>query len=613
MTSLVFAGAVALTAVMAPMGVAAADVRLPPLPEPAKQWPCDAQHLKRSLCGPVTVPLDRSGRVPGDLRLRVLGRTMEQGRGTLLVLDGTTHGNATERLGSYSFGLESLGRRRVVTFDMRGTGASRLTCRALRDEHNLPRAVADCAALLGSRRAFFTVADDVADTEAVRAALGVERMTIYGFDYGARVAVAYATVHPDRVERLVLDSPEPLDGPDPSARSSSAAIRRIAAAVCAHACRFTHDSGVELAALLDRAARGPLHARAFDGRGRAHDVPIGPAEVRDVLLAGDVSIVVRVMWPPAVHAALAGAPALLARLVRMTAHASPLRTAGGALRLARMCGGRVAASDGLPAIPPDAFAPFDPAVAGALSPSTTCASWPDAPSVPAAAAPPAVPTLVRSGEHSLTTPLEDAQALAARIPGAQLLTIPLLSHELLDWSIESLDDCPENALRAFGRGKPVRQCPRSDDAAVWPIAPPRSLADVSPRRGLPERIGRTVHAVQLSMLDAVIHMSDAFFAFDRDDAIPGLTEPRVGGLHGGFERVAHETWTLRRYSYVPGVTLTGTISSPVEDDDRSLILRIGGSEAVHGVLDQTSSCGESTCFVGWLGGHRIQVLIPGTA
>ncbi len=45
------------------------------------------------------------------------------------------------------------------------------------------------------------------DVEAVRSALGIERLVIYAESYGARIARAYAARHPERAERLVLDAP----------------------------------------------------------------------------------------------------------------------------------------------------------------------------------------------------------------------------------------------------------------------------------------------------------------------------------------------------------------------------------------------------------------------
>jgi proline iminopeptidase len=49
-----------------------------------------------------------------------------------------------------------------------------------------------------------TFAIDVADIEAVRTALGLEQLRIYGFSYGGMVAMAYALAHPTRVRRLIL-------------------------------------------------------------------------------------------------------------------------------------------------------------------------------------------------------------------------------------------------------------------------------------------------------------------------------------------------------------------------------------------------------------------------
>ena len=49
-----------------------------------------------------------------------------------------------------------------------------------------------------------TFDQDVADIEGVREALGLERLSIYGFSYGGMVAQAYALRYPARVTRLVL-------------------------------------------------------------------------------------------------------------------------------------------------------------------------------------------------------------------------------------------------------------------------------------------------------------------------------------------------------------------------------------------------------------------------
>jgi proline iminopeptidase len=55
-----------------------------------------------------------------------------------------------------------------------------------------------------------TVADQVADLEALRAHLGYERLHILGHSFGGYLAMAYAAHYPERIERLIIcDSAAP--------------------------------------------------------------------------------------------------------------------------------------------------------------------------------------------------------------------------------------------------------------------------------------------------------------------------------------------------------------------------------------------------------------------
>lgn len=47
--------------------------------------------------------------------------------------------------------------------------------------------------------------DTVADMESIRKALGEKQINFYGFSYGTYLGQVYATLHPDRVRRMVLD------------------------------------------------------------------------------------------------------------------------------------------------------------------------------------------------------------------------------------------------------------------------------------------------------------------------------------------------------------------------------------------------------------------------
>ncbi len=78
--------------------------------------------------------------------------------------------------------------RLVVLYDQRGTGASK---------HLQPNAPQ-------------TMNAQVADLEAIRAALHLDKVALVGDSYGGFLSMAYTAAHPDRVAKLILsDSPPP--------------------------------------------------------------------------------------------------------------------------------------------------------------------------------------------------------------------------------------------------------------------------------------------------------------------------------------------------------------------------------------------------------------------
>jgi len=80
------------------------------------------------------------------------------------------------------------GKRRVLTYDQRGTGRSS------------PVGPGDTV----------TVADFVADLEALRAGLGAAKLDLLGHSWGGYLAIAYAAAHGDRIAHLLLiDSAAP--------------------------------------------------------------------------------------------------------------------------------------------------------------------------------------------------------------------------------------------------------------------------------------------------------------------------------------------------------------------------------------------------------------------
>lgn len=108
--------------------------------------------------------------------------------------------------------------RDLVLVDQRGTGDSnRLDCDmpddALEGGEIPPAELAalarDCLSGLPGRPEFYTTSIAVRDLEAVRTALGYERINLFGGSYGTRVAQHYARRFPERTRTVVLDGVVP--------------------------------------------------------------------------------------------------------------------------------------------------------------------------------------------------------------------------------------------------------------------------------------------------------------------------------------------------------------------------------------------------------------------
>ena len=108
--------------------------------------------------------------------------------------------------------------RDLVLVDQRGTGGSnRLDCAmpedALETGEIPPAELAllarDCLPKLPGRAEFYTTSIAVQDLDAVRAALGYERLNLFGGSYGTRVAQHYARRFPEHTRALVLDGVVP--------------------------------------------------------------------------------------------------------------------------------------------------------------------------------------------------------------------------------------------------------------------------------------------------------------------------------------------------------------------------------------------------------------------
>jgi hypothetical protein len=394
-----------------------------------------------------------------------------------------------------------------------------------------------------------------------------------------------------------------------------------------------------------RLAKGTLNGNVFDGAGHRHRLPLGNGDLLGTLLAGDENPGLRAELPAAVHSALNGDPAPLLRLVLLAAgltpdafHSPGVRSpaalpaeaglphqAGGstfdnALYLTTTCeevefpwdrnatpSVRLAqAAARARALPPAAVAPFDQATALLGGQIPLCLAWPDASPPPPADAPlPAVPTLVLSGAADLRTPTQDADQVAARIPGARVVVVPHTGHSVIT---SELGDCSSKAVATFFGGGSPTVCPPTTNSFVPTPVTPRRLGQIPPSPGVRGRAGRTVSSVLATLVD--LRREVIVASISAEHALP--VGSRLGGLRGGSALITKAGVRLRSLSYVPGVTLSGLVP------DALLLTGHGRADARLSVTGSAAARGSikiapGSVASGVLSGHRFHSRLAGTA
>ena len=112
--------------------------------------------------------------------------------------------------------------RDIILVDQRGTGeSSALACEleavenvysSLASEFNAQE-VKDCIAQFKGDVTQYNSENAIRDFDGIRAALGHEKINIYGGSYGTRAGLVYMRMFPDSLESAVLDSVGPIEVP----------------------------------------------------------------------------------------------------------------------------------------------------------------------------------------------------------------------------------------------------------------------------------------------------------------------------------------------------------------------------------------------------------------
>ncbi len=574
--------------------------------------PCSAGSALQ--CGSLDVPLDRSGAVPGTVRLAAARRVAPSNPTNTAVL-GLAGGPGQASLPLIAdfaaLMAPGLATRDLLMFDQRGTGnSSPLKCSL--NAGSLTVAGQRCAGELGARRSLFTTAASVEDIEALRVNSGYDKFVLYGVSYGTKVALDYAARYPSRVAGLILDSVVLPPGPDPLQRSTFAAMRRVLTELCAGgACSgISGNAAGDLAGRVRSLARKPLRGLLTSARGAHQRVEIVRSDLFDVMLTGDLNPTLRAELPGALTSARKGDSAPLIRLVARSAGIISFQGSGNdfsdAVFAATLCeegnfpwnralnltGRAQQINAAAKAAGEGAFSPFDSATALTTEMVSLCIGWPSTTGGYVPAGPlPNVPTLVIDGATDIRTPLEDAVAVRSLIPGAQVLAVPYTGHSALASDL-SEEQCAPRAVRQFFIGETVTPCaPSSNPFSPTPVAPTKFSRLKATGRG--GKVGRTITAALATAQDMRRQViGDALEA--------GRLPARAGGLRGGRIVVRNEILTLFSVTYVPGVKVSGTV--PLNSGAKQR-LTLSGSKAAKGKLTVTP-----TTITGRLGGRKISLV-----
>jgi pimeloyl-ACP methyl ester carboxylesterase len=589
-------------------------------------------------CTTLTVPLQRGGpatnTVSLDIERQQAGSTPTHD--AVLALAGGPGQAATPLAGFIAKAIApALTTRDLIVFDQRGTGRSApLRCKALQESSSLEssdqrvvaKLVERCARELGPGRAAFTSSETVEDIEAIRRALGYEKLVLYGTSYGTKVAELYAQTYPQNVQALVLDSVVLPEGPEVFALSTLRAITPAMTELCSrNACRGITSSPVsDIAQLAAQLRHRRLRGSVYDGSGKRHTVSIAEPDLLRILLAGDLNPALRALLPAAVRSALRHDPDPLLRLSALARGLipnlpTPPRVPGpeahaaeesDALFLATSCEEltfpwqlasppQARQSEALAALRllhTSALYPFDANTAWQDSLIPLCLGWPNTTAAPKPQNTlPDVPTLILSGAQDLRTPTANARALAQLIPDAQVEVVPYTGHSVLG---SDFGGCASEAVQAFFAGLAIQPCETTNNVFDPTPVTPSKLNFIKPLPGLQGKTGRTVSAILDTMVDLSRQVIGATLQLEQE--LPSGSS--FGGLHGGYARITSTALRLSHFSFVEGVQVTGTFTLRTGEIQPATV-QISGSAAAHG----TVRLGSSKSVSGILDGHRFHV------
>jgi pimeloyl-ACP methyl ester carboxylesterase len=498
----------------------------------------------------------------------------------------------------------------LIAYDDRGTGASGLIdCPQLQTANDVPSeqtAAAQCGASLGPAAGFYSTADHAADLDAVRAALGFDKVGLYGVSYGTKLSMAYALGYPQHVDRLLLDSVLPPELPDPWESSTLTQMTSKLVQMCAGGVCNGQRLASDVVAVANKLGSKGLVGRVRTASGKVVKQKVDGIEVLSVVLDSDLSPGEEAELPGVMHAARAGNMQPLFRLAHLhdSGNVETSLDLSDGLYAATVCRDgpfpwapdtpvaqrQAALQQAIASAPAGTFGPFG-SWAADFGNASFCVAWPsETGNAPLGAGPlPDVPMLAVSGSIDMRTPTNGAQSVVARFPQGKLTIVPGVGHSTVT---ADPSGCAVNAVRTWvNGGAPPAVCP-SEKPLVLPVTAVPAPGPLHAKKAASPRA--TYAIVKQTITEAKAAWLMTAGAAGGTALVPGIT--------GGKMVAGPTSIKFANYADANGIALNGTIT--LKRFGPPLVFQgtitVGGPRAAHGILTMNDAV-----LAGALGGAPV--------
>ena len=386
-------------------------------------------------CGTFAVPEDRSTGSGRTIRLRVAVLPAASGHplpDPVFWLAGGPGGSAVDDAALARQTLSGVAfDRDLVLVDQRGTGGSNdLRCPAGDDPQGWAQAVRDCLPSLAGDPRAYTTAWGMDDLDDVRAALGYDKIDVYGGSYGASAAQVYLERHADHARSAILAAGTLLDVPvyEQFPATSQRALDQLFARCAADpacAAAFPDPAG-DLRALTARLDAGPVELTdpATGRSGQFTRADLGPGVHGALLDAATAAALPRLL-----HSAAAGDWSDVLALVAGQDQPAPDRPGLQMMELTILCSEPQERLVRAETNTTGSYLSYDD-VRTLTVPEDVCAAMPRPPAAAlyAAPVPVDVPVLLVNGDADPQDPPGSVAGAERLFPDSLALTVPYQGH-----------------------------------------------------------------------------------------------------------------------------------------------------------------------------------------